>query len=234
MKQFYEDLKKDYLVPSEYIRQYLDISRVYENMRYSFHRSSFMQFLRENIIDYDFFIHAALVKYKGKLYLIIGDKGCGKTSSTLYFYMNGGEVYTDELVYFKNNKIYSVGRNLALEQTSIEDYFPSFKKLIWKKIQSKLNELPKYLLDIKLKENEKGFNYLDKIIVLIPQNNEKIHLSKREKYEIIERQFFVNESIDNINISKLCDTPIEILMISELKERICNEKNKHYKNTRYY
>ncbi|BDD40178.1 hypothetical protein [Streptococcus ruminantium] len=224
MNQLQKDLKKDYQVPSEYVEIYMNEFSVDKSGDYSVHRSGFMQFLRESIVDYDFFIHAALVKFKDKLFLVIGSKGCGKTSSTLYFYRNGGEIFTDEMVFFKNNKIYSVGRNLSLDEYSIEHYFPELRQLVWKRIQSKLNDVPKYMLDLKLSNNEEGFNHLDKIIVLIPQGNDKIHLSKSEKYELIERQFFVNEELDDVNLSILLDTEIEVMMISELKEKIYSEQ----------
>lgn len=234
MEQIFEDLKKDYLVSSEYIRSYLDhySSQVGEN--YSDFRSGFMKFLRENIIDYDFFIHAALVQFQGKLRLIIGDKGCGKTSSTLYFYENGGEVYTDELVYFKNNKIYCIGRNLSLDSFSLENYFTKFKPLVWKENQSKLNDEPKFLIDIGLAINNNGFNFLDEIIILVPQNNKNVHLTKREKYGIIERQFFINESVNHIDMSSIFNAKINVLMISELNEKINYEKNQCRKSNANY
>lgn len=225
MDQIYEELMKDYLVPSEYINLYLNEFSICREQDYSYHRSKFMQFLRECVIDYDFFIHAALVKYNDQLFLIIGDKGCGKTSSSLYLYENGGEVFTDEFVYFKNNKIYSVGRKLALDEQSIENYFPNFKKKVSKKIKSKLNVLPKYMLNIDLSDNHEGFNHLDKIIILIPQNNSEIYLTKKEKYKLIEKQFFVNEEIGNVDVSKIIDTKIEIMMISEVEDKFYNEKN---------
>lgn len=224
MEQLQKDLKKDYQMFSEYVEIYMDEFSIDKSTDYSVHRSGFMQFLRESIVDYDFFIHAALVRFKGKLFLIIGSKGCGKTSSTLYFYRNGGEIFTDEMVFFKNDKIYSVGRNLSLDEYSIEHYFPELRKIVWKRIQSKLNDVPKYMLDLKLLNNEEGFKHLDKIIVLIPQGNNKIHLSKSEKYELIERQFFVNEEFDGINLSTLLDTKIEVMMISELEKKIYNEQ----------
>lgn len=224
MNQLKKDLMRDYQVPSKYIEQYLEKIDVNKDYGYSFYRSNFMQYLRDSVIDYDFFIHSALVKFNSKLFLIIGDKGCGKTSSALYFYKKGGDILTDELVYFKKNKIYSIGRSLSLDQDSLDKYFFDFKKFIWKEVQSRLNDSPKYILDIKLgnKQNELGF--LHKIIVLVPQNNPKINLSLSEKLEIIERQLFFNERINNVNLSKLFDAKIEILMISELKEKIYNEQ----------
>ena len=128
------------------------------------------------------------------------------------------------MVYFKKNKFYSIVRSLSLDQDSLDKYFFDFKKFIWKEVQSRLNDSPKYILDIKLGNEQNELDFLHKIIVLVPQNNPKINLSLSEKLEIIERQLFFNERINNINFSKLFDVKLEILMISELKEKIYNEQ----------
>ena len=72
MDQLKIDLMRDYQVPSKYIEQYLEKIDVNKDYGYSFYRSDFMQYLRDSVIDYDFFIHSALVKFNSKLFLIIG------------------------------------------------------------------------------------------------------------------------------------------------------------------
>ena len=55
MDQLKIDLMRDYQVPSKYIEQYLEKIDVNKDYGYSFYRSDFMQYLRDSVIDYDFF-----------------------------------------------------------------------------------------------------------------------------------------------------------------------------------
>ncbi len=57
-------------------------------------------------------IHAALVEYKGKKYIFVGESKSGKTSIAYLFHKKGARVYTDEYVLMNENEVSFIPRPL--------------------------------------------------------------------------------------------------------------------------
>ncbi len=222
MKNFKKYLLIDYNIGEDIIDDFLEQIDD-NNLTYSKCRSAFMRFVHSKVIEYDFMFHAGLVKFNGKLIVIVGDKGCGKTSSILYFLEHGATVYTDELVFIKDKRLHAIGRSLALEKKSIVDYFKWVKPYIWKTVKSDLNENTKFLLQMPL-SNFNGESLVDEILILIPKNNHSVCLSKREIYSLLEKQLFINPKSDPKILVDFLSTKLKILDISELERLLINNE----------
>lgn len=144
--------------------------------------------LREGIVAS---VHAACVKINNRIVLIIGDKGTGKSSSSIYLHSMGGEIYTDELVFFKNDGLlFCLPRLLGVDSTTLLKYFPEYKSKVKYEIKSMNNVENKLLLDIM--KNSSDVSQIDNVIILIQGKADNV--SNKEKIALISKQWSTYDS----------------------------------------
>lgn len=111
-------------------------------------------------------VHAACVNLNHKNLLIIGNKGTGKSSSSLYLHLQGGHILTDEMVFFDDDeRLTCLPRFIGLDHYTLDRYFPQYKPKVKASINSMYNTEQKVLLDIMTKPN--GEIWLDQVIVIV-------------------------------------------------------------------
>lgn len=167
--------------------------------------------------DAYFYLHAAFVRLDQKNYLIIGDKGTGKTCATLYFLSKGASVFTDETVVWASDKINFLQRSPALDTATLNAYFPQLSNLVWRKQKSILNIQKKNLLKIELESQLKDY-HISKVLVLTRGNN---CLNKIQMLKLVAKQFGTGElPINNTAIATLENLLkcVEVTSIKEIEE----------------
>lgn len=155
-------------------------------------RSELTNLLRNNLSeDVVASVHAACVKINNRIVLIIGDKGTGKSSSSIYLHSMGGEIYTDELVIFKNDgSLLCLPRLLGVDRMTLLKYFPDYKNKVKYEIKSMHNVENKLLLDIM--KNSSEVSQIDDVFILIQGKTENI--SAKEKIALISKQWSTYDS----------------------------------------
>ena len=189
------------------------------NVIYGVLRSELTNLLRNNLTkDTAASVHAACVKINNRVVLIIGDKGSGKSSSSIYLHSKGGEIYTDELVIFhKNGHVFCLPRLLGIDQITLFKYFPDYKRKVKYEIKSMHNIDKKFLLDIMTKPSE--LTQIDDVILLIQGN---IHnVSNQDKISLISRQWSTYDNgVNSGDILKNIISKSKPMTLNQIREKI--------------
>lgn len=197
-------------------------SDIPNSILYGINRSELTNIIRNDILSNSLFgLHAAFLSYKNQNLIILGEKGAGKTSASLYLYNKGAKFYTDELLIFKDMEtIFTLGRKPSLDKKTLEKYFPMFKEKIFFSSKSILNSEEKKIIDIDMLKSQisqyKDFN--DFSLILLTKNPDE--LTKEEILKKVAAQFITKNSVAKEDLkffynllNKTCPMTIE-----EIKE----------------
>lgn len=114
-------------------------------------RSKICEVIRKNMLKvYPIAFHSALISKDKNLTMIIGNKGSGKTSILLNAYLNGWEVYTDELVFVNKENIAVLSRFPAIDKYTKYTYFRTFDLKEHMRIKGLLTGEEKDIIDINI------------------------------------------------------------------------------------
>lgn len=202
--EIWKDINNNELILSENVKIFrsLDLTKVYFDLKcsdrliYGVFRSEFTNYIRKCLnTKYPLSLHASCVNLNNKNYAIIGKKGSGKSSSALYLKNKGGQIFTDEFIFF-NRKFEAncLNRYLAINYNTHDKYFENYKLFNKISIENLFNTDTKVLIDIVDKQIKPL--YIDKFVLLLKGDNK--NLSLREKLKIINTQSIINNS----NLSK--------------------------------
>ncbi|MBI0033967.1 hypothetical protein [Lactobacillus sp. M0396] len=164
--------------------------------------------------DAYFYLHAAFVRLDQKNYLIIGNKGTGKTCATLHFLSKGASVFTDETVIWTSDKIDFIQRSPALDTVTLNTYFSQLSNLVWRKQKSILNIQKKNLLKIKLESQLKDYQ-ISKVFVLTRGN---ICLNKMQMLKLVAKQFGTGELSVNSTAIAALENLLKCVEVTNIKE----------------
>ena len=160
-------------------------------------RSEITNVLREILSEVSLCsIHAACVKKDKKTFLIIGNKGTGKSSSSIYLHKSGGEILTDELIFFDNKGfLICLPRFVGVDNNTLHSYFPDYEDEANIEIRNMYNADKKILLDIISSSPKQSYQSIDEVIVLVRGNRK--YLSPRDIINLISAQWinYKNESL---------------------------------------
>lgn len=192
---------------------------------YSYLRSRVCEVIRDHALQlFPFGLHGALIGKGSVLSVVIGDKGSGKTSSMLYAYEQGWDIYTDELVLLDQTCVNVLERFPALAPDVENRFFAKGCFPLHCKIKGYLTNEDKNILAVPIKKCL-GFTFSDiqNIFVLSSPENETL-ISEYKKH-IFLRNFILGqkqsqEQYEMIG-SLICRS--ELLTISGLVERIQGE-----------
>lgn len=114
-------------------------------------RSKICEVIRKNMLRvYPIAFHSALISKDKNLTMVIGNKGAGKTSVLLNAYLNGWEVYTDELVFVNRENIAVLSRFPAIDKYTQNTYFGTFDLKEHMRIKGLLTGEEKDIIDINI------------------------------------------------------------------------------------
>lgn len=199
------------------------LSAIQNDILYGIIRTELTRLIRKKELKESYLaFHAGLIRYHNKVIMIIGDKGMGKTSSCLYFLEHGGEIFTDELVFFSPQRIKVLSRMISIDEHNLTNYFPRLKKDILIKSKSMLNLETKYILNTKLKD--RAVHNIDKVLLLVDKDSsttEKLAYLKKKKIlasQLIPTQISSSENAIDL-LANLVDKA-EVTTVSNIKKRL--------------
>ncbi len=136
-------------------------------------------------------IHASCINWKNENYVIIGKKGSGKSSSSLYLKEKGANIFTDEFVFFDIDFYATcLNRYIAITERTQKEYFESLKQYNIGTIESLFNTEKKFLMN--LTDREQNPLKIDKFIILVREGAKNFSLT--EKLKIITSQSVSNHT----------------------------------------
>lgn len=183
---------------------------------YSYLRSKICEIIRECKLKlYPFGFHAALIGRDKSLYLIIGAKGSGKTSSVLYAYINGWDVYTDEFVLIDKKSIEVLERFPAINPDVEAAFFADCNLKLHYIIKGYLTGEYKKVIDINLKKCKD----------LSIENIKKIYILTDYKNNIMRHDFINNIFYKNIILgANISNEQYEIIQNLRYNSKMMNIK----------
>lgn len=195
-------------------------SNISESILYGTRRSEITNLIRNDVLSNSLFgFHAAFLEYKSRKIIILGDKGTGKTSASLYLYMKGAKIYTDELIIFKDStSVFTLGRKPSLDECTLKKYFPMFSHRILISSKSILNTNEKKIIDIDILPSQLYTNIDDIQFIVLTKGT--IRLPREVLIKKIASQFISNNSLYIKDIAFLYEMLKEIvpMTIEQIKE----------------
>lgn len=154
-------------------------------------------------------IHAGCGEYKGRRFLVIGDKGAGKSTLMMRLLFDGLRADGDELVLIKNEDVTPFPRRFHLKEGSI-DLLPELQSMI-----SSVPYIQLYngLLLYSFSPRDAGYDWkiqtrkTDVIFYLEPDHSDKTKIEECPKYIMAEKvmaRSFLSESYDYLKIGQIC------------------------------
>lgn len=194
---------------------------------YSYLRSKLCEIIREYMLKhFPFGLHAALIGRNKELSLIIGAKGSGKTSSVLYAFNKGWDVYTDEFVLIDIDHIEVLERFPAISSEDKNNYFADSDFQLHSKIIGYLTGETKNIININMRKCENySLSDISCIYVLTNHNNKKM-LQDYSRH-IFYNNFISNSHLTNeqYNIAQYLIFNSEMINIEELAKILQEEHN---------
>jgi hypothetical protein len=154
-------------------------------------------------------IHAGCGEYKDKRFLMVGDKGAGKTTLMTRLLFEGFRIDCDELVIFQNDEVTPFPRRFLIKESSI-DLLPQ--------VESMIDSVPFIQVEdgskiYSFSPSDAGFSWrietrrIDKIFFLESNYGGETRVEKCPKYLMVQKvmpRTFLSITHDHLKIRPLC------------------------------
>lgn len=196
-----------------------------EHNIYSYLRSKVCEIIRECMLtSYPFGLHAALIGKDKELSLIIGAKGSGKTSSVLYAFRNGWDIYTDELVFIDRERIEVLERYPGIAPDVENNYFADRNFKSHAIIKGYLTRETKKIINIDIRKcKDLSLSNIKSVYVLTNYKNN--NMLEDYKKIVFYNNFIIGSNMTNhqYNITQDLIYKSKMININEFANRIQEE-----------
>jgi len=182
-----------------------------------------------NIVDDCVRIHAGCGEYNGKRFLMVGDKGAGKTTLMTRLLFEGMHIEGDELVLIRDGKTVPFPRRFHIKKSSL-NLLPQIRAITDTLPYIKKDDEPELY---SFAPSNAGFGWkienkkTDFIFYLEPARGRKTRVEKCPKYMMVQKAMpltFFSNTHDHEKIGKLCNIIVNavcyILHIGDLDSAV--------------
>lgn len=192
---------------------------------YGLLRSKISDIIRQSLLaDSICGLHAGCISKRKDFYIIVGNKGNGKTSCIVNAYLQHWDIYSDETVFIKENQeLDFLYRLPSLSSSVLHHYFMDSDLKLGEPFVSQLTNDIKILINLKLRDaadlpNRIHLHDVKKIFLLVNPDSASDYCSDQIKQRIISNNWIDGEkNRDFETIVDLLKEKSEITNIEKLK-----------------